>query len=307
MDRLEAMSILVAVVEAGSFTGASRRLKIPLPTVSRKLAELEEHIGTRLLTRSTRRLTLTDAGATYVAACKRILDEIGEAERAAAGEHLVPKGELVITAPIVFGRLHVVPVVSEFLETYPDITIRMLLSDRNVHLLEDHVDVALRIGTLPDSSMVATRVGTVRQVVCGSPDYFARNGIPPKPADLADMACVTFDVLGSRTTWTFTGGAKGRNHTVAVRSRLSVNTAGAALAAATLSVGVTRVLSYQAASAVQDGLLRIVLEAFEPEPLPVYLLHGTQGPLPLKMRSFLDFAVPRLRRRLAAGPVSGGA
>jgi DNA-binding transcriptional LysR family regulator len=307
MDRLEAMSILVAVVEAGSFTGASQSLKIPLPTVSRKLAELEEHIGTRLLTRSTRRLTLTDAGVTYVAACKRILDEIGEAERAAAGEHLVPKGELVITAPIVFGRLHVVPVVGEFLRTYPDINIRMLLSDRNVHLLEDHIDVALRIGTLPDSSMVATRVGTVRQVVCGSPDYFARNGIPQKPVDLVGMACVTFDVLGSPTTWAFTGGAKGRNHTVAVRSRLSVNTAEAALAAATVGVGVTRVLSYQAANAVHEGLLRIVLEAFEPEPLPVYLLHGTQGPLPLKMRSFLDFAVPRLRGRLAARPIVGGA
>lgn len=306
MDRLEAMSILVAVVEAGSFTGASRRLKIPLPTVSRKLAELEEHIGTRLLTRSTRRLTLTDAGATYVAACKRILDEIGEAERAAIGEHLAPKGELVITAPIVFGRLHVVPVVSEFLETYPDINIRMALSDRNVHLLEDHIDVAVRIGTLPDSSMVATWVGTVRQVVCGSPDYFASHGVPQKPADLAEMPCVTFDVLGSPMTWTFSDRTKGRTLSVAVRSRLSVNTAEAALAAATAGVGVTRVLSYQAASAVQEGSLRTVLEAFEPEPLPVYLLHGTQGALPLKMRSFLDFAAPRLRGRLAAGPIGGG-
>ena len=224
----------------------------------------------------------------------------------AAGEHLVPKGELVITAPIVFGRLHVVPVVSEFLETYPAINIRMSLSDRNVHLLEDHIDVAVRIGTLLDSSMVATRVGTVRQVVCGSPDYFASHGVPQKPADLAEMPCVTFDVLGSPMTWTFSDRTKGRTLSVAVRSRLSVNTAEAALAAATAGVGVTRVLSYQAASAVQEGSLRTVLEAFEPEPLPVYLLHGTQGALPLKMRSFLDFAAPRLRGRLAAGPIGGG-
>ena len=303
MDRLEAMSILVAVVEAGSFTGASRRLNIPLPTVSRKLAELEEYIGTRLLTRSTRRLMLTEAGTTYVVACKRILDEVGEAERLAAGEHLVPKGELVITAPIVFGRLHVVPVVSEFLEMNPDIKVRMLLSDRNVHLLEDHIDIALRIGTLPDSSLVATRVGSVRQVACGSPDYFAKHGVPQEPGDLADMPCVTFDVLGSPMTWTFTGGRKNRKRTVPVHSRLSVNTAEAALAAAIAGVGMTRVLSYQAASAVQEGSLWVVLEAFEPAPLPVYLLHSTQGALPLKMRSFLDFAAPRLRGRLAAGQV----
>ena len=161
MDRLESMSILVSAVEAGSLSAASRRLGTPLATVSRKVSELEAYLGTRLLNRSSRRLTLTDAGRSYVAACKRILDDVGEAERSASGEYSAPRGDLVITAPIVFGRLHVLPVVSEFLKAYPEIDIRMVLADRVVNLFEDNVDLAVRIGELPDSSLVATRVGAI--------------------------------------------------------------------------------------------------------------------------------------------------
>ena len=289
MDRLEAMTILLAVVEKGSFTAAARVLGVPLPTVSRKLGGLESHLGTRLLTRSTRRLALTDAGSAYVTACKRILEEIGEAERKVTGEYVAPKGELFITAPIVFGRLHVVPVISEFLAKYPDIDIRMLLADRNARLLDDHIDVAVRIDHLPDSSMIATRVGFVRRVICGSPSYFAAHGIPKKPSDLERLSCVTFDVLGSVTSWSFQGKRGEGERAVSIRSRFSVNTAEAAIDAAVAGAGVTRVLSYQAARAVEEGKLQIVLRAFEPDPVPVSLIHANQDTLPLKTSQFSRF------------------
>jgi DNA-binding transcriptional LysR family regulator len=297
MDRLEAMNILVSVVESGSFTAAGKRLGVPLPTVSRKLAELESHLSARLLTRSTRRLALTEAGKDYVAACRRILVEIGDAERKAAGEFVSPKGELALTAPIVFGRLHIVPIAAAFLETYPDIAVRMVLSDRNAQLLDDRFDLAVRVGALDDSSMIATQVGAVRRVVCGSPQYFAAHGIPKKPADLSALACVTFDLRGQSTSWSF-GRGKG-SQSVPIRSRFSVNTAEAALDAAVLGAGVTRVLSYQAAKAIKDGGLQIVLEQFEPEPLPVSILHAAQSFMPQKIRSFIDFAVPLLRKKLS--------
>src|SRR6185295_18734354 len=187
MDRLEAMSILVAVVETGTLSAASRKLGVPLPTISRKVSELETHLATRLLVRSTRKLTLTDAGTSYVKACKRILEQVGDAERAATGEYSAPKGDLIITAPIVFGRLHVLPVINEFLAGFSEIDVRLMLSDRNVHLIDDHIDLAVRIGALPDSSLIATRVGAVRRVVCGSPAYFAGRGVPKKATDLSAL------------------------------------------------------------------------------------------------------------------------
>ncbi len=301
MDRFEAMNILVSVVETGSFTAAGKRLGVPLATVSRKLAELESHLGTRLLARSTRRLDLTEAGADYVASCKRILEDISDAERKASGEYVTPKGELVLTAPVVFGRLHVVPVIADFLAAYPDIDVRLVQSDRNAQLLDDHIDLAVRIGTLPDSSMIAVQVGSVRQVVCASPEYLAAHGIPKKPADLSGLSCITFDVLGSATSWSFTNKAGRNDSVVPVRSRLSVNTAEAALDAAIAGAGVTRVLSYQASKAVEERKLRLLLEPFEPFPVPVSLIHTAQGMLPLKTRSFIDFAVPRLRATLNRG------
>jgi len=298
MDRLEAMKILVAVVEAGSFTAAARQLGVPLTNVSRKLGELELHLGTRLLNRSTRRLALTEAGGAYVADCKRILEEIGSAERRATGEYSAPKGELVITAPVVFGRMHVGPVIADFLSAFPEINIRLILSDRNAQLVDDHIDLAVRIGALPDSSMVAVQVGSVGRVVCGSPAFLAAHGIPGKPRDLAELACVTFDVLGSPTSWNFASAGKDRDGPVPIRSRLSVNTAEAAIDAAIAGVGLTRVLSYQVAKAIRDGTLRTVLTAFEPEPLPVSLLYAARGVLPLKLRAFLNFAADRLRASL---------
>ncbi|GAB3254877.1 LysR family transcriptional regulator [Chitinimonas naiadis] len=269
---------------------------MPLATVSRKVGELEAHLQTRLLHRSTRQLVLTETGLSYVAACRRILEEVGEAERAASGEYAAPKGELVLTAPIVFGRLHVLPVVADFLKTYPDIDVRMVLTDQVVHLLEDHIDVAVRIAELPDSSFIAARIGTVRRVVCASPAYLAERGMPKHPAELARHACITHEQVTSRQVWTFMSGKS--EFTVPIRSRLAVSTAEAAVDAAVAGVGLTRVLSYQMANAKRAGNLKIMLEAFESPPLPVSLVHAGQGVLPLKLRAFLDFATPRLKARL---------
>jgi DNA-binding transcriptional LysR family regulator len=300
MDRLEAMSLLVSVAEAGSLSAASRRLGVPLPTVSRKISDLEAHLRTRLLTRSTRRLALTDAGAAYVAAAKRILDEVGEAERAASGEHAALRGDLVITAPMAFGRLHVLPVIAEFLAQWPEIDVRLVLSDRNLHLIDDHVDIAVRIGSLADSALVSTRVGAVRSVVCGSPAYFAGHGVPERPEDLSALTAVTFNPFSSSHHWAFPDPKSKRDLHVQMRSRLAVNTAEAAIDGAAAGLGVTRVFSYQAAQAVLDGRLEVVLAEYEPAPLPVSLIHGHQGLTPLKVRMLLDFAAPRLRARLGA-------
>ena len=297
MDRLDAMSTLLAAVEAGSLSGASRKLGMPLATVSRKVSELEAHLKTRILNRTSRRLELTDAGRDYVAACKRIIEEIEEAERAASGEYKAVKGNLVITAPIVFGRLHVLPIVTDFLKAYPDIDIRLVLSDQVASLLEEHVDIAVRVGTLPDSRIIASRVGSIRLVACASPAYVAAHGLPKKPSDLSSHDCITFDRLASASEWTFRSGKT--NVAVVIRSRLTVNTAEAAIDAAIAGLGVTRVLSYQIADAKKDGKLLSLLEPFEPEPFPVSIVYDSQGLLALKRRAFLDFANPRLKVRLS--------
>ena len=293
MDRFESMSVLVTAVEAGSLSAAARRLATPLATVSRKVAELEAHLNTRLLNRTSRRLMLTEAGQSYVAACRRILEEVGEAERTARGEYSTPKGELLITAPIVLGRLSVLPVVAEFLGAHPDIDVRMILTDGLMKLVEDQVDLAVRIGSLPDSSLVATRIGSIRRVVCGSPAYFAERGIPKRPEDLVAHSCITHEGLMSADLWTF--GPSHSAQSVPIRSRLVVNTAEAAVDAAIAGVGVTRVLSYQVANAVQKGVLVMALRGFEPPPSPVSLVHGGGRFLPLKVRAFLDFAAPKLK------------
>jgi DNA-binding transcriptional LysR family regulator len=299
MDRLEAMSLLLSVVEAGSLSAASRKLGVPLPTVSRKISELEAHLNSRLLTRSTRKLALTDSGAAYVAAARRILDEVSEAERAASGEHAAPRGALVITAPVVFGRLHVLPVIAEFLSQWPQINVRLVLADRNLDLIDDHIDIAVRIGALADSALVATHIGAVRSVVCGSPAYFAAHGVPQRPEDLSALPAVTFDPFSPSQTWIFSEPESKRELRVAVRSRLTVNTAEAAIDGASAGLGVTRVLSYQVAQAVSDGRIQIVLSQYEPAPSPISLVHGPHGLTPLKVRMALDFAAPRLRARLA--------
>ncbi len=291
VDRLDSMFILVTAVDAGSFTAGARELGMPLATVSRRVAELEERLGAQLVTRSTRGLALTEAGATYVAACRRILEQVAEAERAAAGEFSMPRGLLTVTAPIVFGRIHMVPLITAFLKAYPDVDVRLHQGDRMVSFQEEHVDLAVRIGHLPDSSLRARRVGAVREVVCASPAYLAARGEPERAEDLAHHDCITFENLMVADRWRF------GDRQVRIGSRLIVNTADAAIGAAEAGLGLTRVLSYQVAEAVADGRLKIVLTGDEPEAWPVHLLYGG-GILPQKLRAFIDFAAPRLSAAL---------
>ncbi len=303
MDRLEAMSMLVSVTENGSLSAAARALQVPLATLSRKISDLEARLGARLLIRTTRKLTLTDAGVAYVASARRILEQVEEAERTAAGEFTEPRGELVLTAPIMFGRLHVLPVVVEFLAAFPEINVRLALADRNVNLVDDHIDMAVRIGKLADSAMVATAIGVMRWVTCASPALLAAEGVPREPADLARYPCVTVDAPLPAPYWRFRQPHSETAIDVHVRQRLTVTTPEAAAEAASLSVGVTRLLHYQAADAIGRGRLQIILAPYEPEPAPVHLVHVSRGQMPLKMRRFIDFAAPRLRQAIAPAPL----
>jgi DNA-binding transcriptional LysR family regulator len=300
MDRFEAMSLLVAIVEKGSFSAAARAVRSPVTTVSRKVSDLEATLGAKLLIRTTRKVSLTDAGINYLAAARRIIEQVEDAEREATGEFIAPKGELVITAPIQFGQLHVLPVVTEFLALYPRINIRLLLTDRNVGLAEDHVDMAIRIGKLPDSSVVSTTIGSFRTVICGSPEFFAGHGLPQIPEELRQLPCVTFDGPLPSPGWQLHDPVTKASIVVPVTSRLSVTTIEAAVRAAVSQVGVTRLLCYQVMEAVSLGRLQVVLQSFEPPPAPVSILHAARGLMPIKTRLFLDFATPRLRRSLVA-------
>lgn len=298
MDRLDAMRVFIAAVDEGSLSAAGRRLAMPLATVSRKLTELEAHLGTRLLTRSTRALALTEAGRDYLAACREILGRVDDAERHASGAYASARGELVVAAPLVFGRLHMAPLAAEFIERHPEASVRLLLSDRNAHLVEDRIDVALRIGALPDSGLVASRLGTITRVVCASPGYLQRFGTPVSPDDLRRHRCVSFDGLSPSSTWSFP--AEQGPVRVAVHSRLTVNTADAAIAAVLAGAGVTRVLSYQVADAFRSGTLVRLLTGHEPVGAPVHTVHVGRGRLPMKTRAFLDFVTPRLRSLLSS-------
>lgn len=299
VDRLEAMSIVLLTIEKGSLTAAAKALNMPLPTVSRKVTELEAYLGTKLLHRSTRKLTLTDAGEAYVGSVKRIMQDIEEVERAAAGEYTTPRGELVLTAPVLFGDMYMLPIVTDFLAAYPEINVRLLLSDRNLHLYDDHVDMAVRIGTLPDSNMIATRVGTMETLVCASPDLLAAHGVPKHPGDLERLPCVVF-AGPSTTAWWFRDPAARRDFDVNIHARLSVTTAEAAVQAALRHTGFTRVYRYHCDAALRTGALVHVLRKFDVGSIPVSLIHGERGLLPLKMRVFLDFAADRLRSAMSA-------
>jgi len=296
MDRLDAMTVLLAVADAGSISAASRKLRVPLATISRKVSELETHLKARLLMRSNRRVKLTEAGQAFVAASRRILQDVGEAERAASGEYKVPKGELVLSAPIALGRLYLLPVVTDFLREYPSIDVRMMLADRRLNLVEDHIDVGLRVGKLEDSSLKAKKVGTVRRVVCASPEYLERRGVPRTPEDLKNHDCITFENTLSSQTWTFPVGKTEKDFPV--HSRLVVSTAEAAVEAAIAGIGLTRMLDYQIAVQRRAGTLKLVLESFRSPPKPVHLIFEGSRHLPLKTRTFIDFAAPRLKKAI---------
>lgn len=297
MDRFEAMSVLLAVVEAGSLSAGARQLRAPLTTVSRKVAELEQHLGTRLVVRTSRRLSLTDAGRAFVVASRRILGQLEEAEREAAGEYSAPRGALHVTAPIAFGELHLLPIALGFLAEQPEISLRLMLADQQINLADEHIDVALRIGHLADSTLIATRVGEVRRVICASPGYLARRGMPRRPEDLAQHDGISFQGFAMAPESRYRRDSAA--FAVDPHPRLAVNTTEAAIQAALADLGIIRVLSYQVADELRSCRLQILLPDFAPEPLPVSFVYPEVELLPLKVRSFLDWTVPRLRTRIA--------
>lgn len=298
MDRLEAMRSLIAAVDAGSLSAAARRSNIPLPTLSRRIADLETHLGAQLLIRTTRRLHLTDAGEAFVATARRLLDDLDDAERAAAGEYRAPRGELVVTAPISFGRLHVAPVVHDFLAAYPEVSVRLVLSDQVIVLAEAHMDVAVRIGHMAESELIARKIGEVRWIVCTSPDYLRQRSPLKCPDDVLQHDCVALEGLPNPRSWSFRDGQ--RTQLVAIRPRFTVNTADAVVDAASAGVGLARIVSYQAAAAIGDGRLVPVLRDYWSDPMPVHLVYGPRRNQPLKLRAFLDFTIPRLALKLGA-------
>lgn len=292
------MAMLMASVEQGSLSAAARKLRIPVATLTRHVNDLETLVGTKLLIRSTRKLDLTEAGADYLAAAKQILEQVDEQERRAAGEFTAPRGELVVTTPVQVARLRVLPVIDQFLAEYPEIRIRLVQSDRNVDLIDAHADVAIRVGRLRDSSLVTTRVGSLRAVVVASGELLEKRGIPATPEDLRGYPCVVFD-SPHLSPWRFSNPGSGEILTIAEVPRLLVSSPDAAVDAAIDGIGATLVLEHDAAAAVSAGKLRPILQEFELEPLPVHLLHLSRNVMPMKLRAFIDFAVPKLRKNLA--------
>lgn len=293
VDRLGTLRVFVTVAEEGGFAPAARRLAMSPPAVTRAVAALEERIGTRLLHRTTRIVRLTEAGARFLADCKRILSELEEAEASAAGAHAALRGQLSVTASVMFGRMFVAPILLDFLALHPGVTARAVLLDRVVDLLDEGLDVAVRIAHLPDSSLSAVRVGSVRHVVCASPDYLAARGVPKTPADLARLEAIAFSHTATPQEWSFVSGS--RVERVTPRTQLYVNTAEVAIAAAVAGRGLTRVPSYQIGPELRAGRLSIVLSDFEPPPAPIHVLHADGRRAAARVRAFVDFLVERLR------------
>jgi len=300
MDRIQEMTVFAAVAEARSLAGAARALGVSAATVTRAVAELERRLGTLLVVRNTRQLRLTEAGERFAADVRRLLQELQEAEESAAGVHASPRGLLVVTAPQVFGDLHVVPAMVDYLAAHPEVEIRALLVDRIVSLVEEGVDVAVRLGALPDSSLTAVQVGHIRRVVVASPDYLERHGTPAHPRELPSHATVSAYGTVTGSTWCFAGAE------IPLRSRLTVTSFRAAIRAAAAGGGLTQVASYQVADAVARGELRLVLEEFEVPPRPVSIVYAEGRRGSAKVRSFVDFCAGRLRASLAsiAGPAT---
>lgn len=297
MDRFHLMSVFVAVAEEQGFAGAARRLGLSPPAVTRAIATLEDRLGVKLFKRTTRFVRATDAGVRYLESSRRILAAADEADEAAAGVHGTARGQLAVTAPVLFGSLFVMPGVVEFLERYPDATVSALFLDRVVNLLEEGQDVGVRIGELPDSTMRAIPVGFVRRMVCASPRYLKRRGEPRVPGDLARHTIVAASPVSPSPAWRFAGGRQGL--TVSVRPRLSVTSNDAAIHAALRGFGVTRLLSYQIAAHLAAGKLTRILADYEPPPLPIHVIHLDGRQASAKVRAFVDLLVERLRADVA--------
>ncbi len=293
MDRFHEMTVFVAVAEDESFAAAGRRLRMSPPAVTRAVASLEERLGVRLLTRSTRLVRTTDAGARYLEDARRILLEADEADEAAAGINATPRGHLAVTAPMLFGRMYVIPIITAYQRTFRETTVSALFVDRVVNLLDEGLDIGIRIGRLPDSSLRAIRVGQVRRVVCASPGYLRKHGVPKTPADLASHQIIAATAVSAGPEWTFADGKQRIG--VKLNPRILVNTNDGALEAARDGLGLTRLISYQIADELAAGKIRTVLADYEEAPLPVHVVHREGRHGSAKVRSFVDLAVEKLR------------
>jgi DNA-binding transcriptional LysR family regulator len=294
MDKFHLINVFVAVVDTNGFAGAARKLNMSPPAVTRAINELETHLGLRLLTRTTRTVRVTDAGERYVQDCKRILADLQEADESVCGMHSAPKGRLTITAPVLFGGMYVTPIVTEYLTRYPEVSASCLFLDRVVNLLDEGVDVAVHIGELPDSSLQAIRVGQVRRVICGSPQYLVEHGIPISPDDLLGHTIVSASSVTPNPEWKLL--EKGEPRSVRLRARMITTTNDSAVSAAVGGFGLTRLLSYQVAEHLRTGKLKTVLPDFEPAALPVHVVHREGRQAPQRVRAFIDLAIERLRQ-----------
>ena len=293
----EHLRVFLAVADTGGFAAAARRLRVSPPAVTRAIAALEQRLDARLLHRTTRVVRLTEVGARFAQDARRILAELEEAEASARGAHIEPQGELSITAPVMFGRLHIAPVLLDFLALHPKVTARILFVDRVVHLLDEGFDVALRIAPLPDSSFLAARIGAVGRVVVASPGYLARHGEPATPDELPAHSAVGFaQTSGEPARWAFAApGDPAARETAQPRTRLLVNAVDVAVDAAIAGHGLVRALSYQVRTPIAEGRLRRILRSFEPAPVPVHLVYPEGRKAAAKVRAFIDFAAQRLR------------
>ena len=292
MDRWQAMRIFVKVAETESFAESARQLHMSAPAVTRAIAALESLIGARLFVRTTRSVKLTEPGSRYLGDCRRILSDLAEAEAAAAGSYTAPSGTLAVTASALFGQMYVLPVLHEFLQRHPAVNGRILFVDRQVNLIEEGIDVAIRIGRLPDSGFSAIKVGSVRRVVCGAPAYFKKHGVPDTPADLKHHRITASTGAWVSPEWRFAGDQR-----VTIHNWLQSNTNEAAIATAVAGLALTRVLQYQIGPALSEGKLQIVLAGHEEPPLPIHVLYAEGRQAPAKVRAFVDLAVARLRAK----------
>lgn len=292
MDRLDTMRVFVAVAEGQGFAAAARQLSMSPPAITRAVAALEQRIGARLLVRTTRTVRLTDAGARFLADAKRLLAALDEAEQAAAGAHAEPRGLLTVTGSVLFGHRHIAPIVLDFLDRHPAVQVHSLYLDRVVDLLDEGIDVAVRIAHLPDSSLQAVRVGAVRSVVCASPHYLEQHGVPEHPRDLADHTGIGFTSGIGQGNWLFADGLVAHP-----QIRLTGNSASISIAAALRGHGLARVLSYMIEDELASGALRVVLAEFEKPPVPIHIVHAEGRQTSARTRAFVDFAAERLRAR----------
>jgi DNA-binding transcriptional LysR family regulator len=299
MDRLDALRAFVVSVDRGSLSAAGRFLGRSPASMTRAVASIEDRLGAALLQRTTRSLKLTEAGERYVLVARRVLADLDEAEKTAGAATAEPQGILTVTAPLVFGSLHVRPVLDEYLAAHASVRARLLLLDRVVSIVDEGVDVAIRIAHLPDSALIATAVGSVRRVVVASPEYLARQGRPKAPADLVAHRCIASTAVTPSDVWTFGARKEGeRAKRVHVFPALSVNLADAAIRSAIGGAGITCALSYQVAEHLASGALVRLLAAFEPPAVPVHIVYPTTSARTTKVRAFVDLATPRLRRLL---------